>query len=682
MDGYQQSVKSVMRAAENHRLRGIVGPVSSILSVEKGYEMAIETALGAALQNVVVEGEAAAKAAIAFLRDNRGGRATFLPLDTIQPGYFRGSLTGTAQLASDLVQCDPRYDKVVQYLLGRIVVVDDINEAAGVARQLGYRNKIVTVDGQVVNAGGSFTGGSMARSAGLFTRKQEIQELKQKVKALQQKQAEAQAGTDQWKEQVDALKAELVATESESITLGNDIVRAETEAGQQKMHLSQVRGAVEILSGEMETLEKQIRDNETEARTRTEEDVRLTAEIDKLSGELNAISEGDDSFLQTRSRLADELSEKRLKKLELEKDTEAHRTAIQSLRGRNEETTGRKADLEKSIDALRRSTQTLRQQIESIRTEKETADVRIQEKEAAIRTATQSRLERDAAETQANRRARETAEERERMSQEMARLSERKAAAEMEYDQTIAKLWDEYQLSLTAAEKLCVPFESVALLRAQVADLRGKIRNLGHVNVGAVEEYQEVRQRYDTMKAQVQDVEKSKTELIRMISELSTEMRSIFTENFHTINENFGRIFQELFGGGTASLSLEDTADVLDAGIEIRVAPPGKVIKNLSALSGGEQALVAISIYFAILAVNPAPFCILDEIEAALDDANVVRYAQYLRRISDKTQFIVITHRRGTMEAADVLYGVTMQEDGVSKLLRLDLDNVDASLVS
>ncbi len=682
MDGYQQSVKSVMRAAENHRLRGIVGPVSSILSVEKGYEMAIETALGAALQNVVVEGEAAAKAAIAFLRDNRGGRATFLPLDTIQPGYFRGSLTGTAQLASDLVQCDPRYDKVVQYLLGRIVVVDDINEAAGVARQLGYRNKIVTVDGQVVNAGGSFTGGSMARSAGLFTRKQEIQELKQKVKALQQKQAEAQAGTDQWKEQVDALKAELVATESESITLGNDIVRAETEAGQQKMHLSQVRGAVEILSGEIETLEKQIRDNETEARTRTEEDARLTAEIDKLSGELNAISEGDDSFLQTRSRLADELSEKRLKKLELEKDMEAHRTAIQSLRGRNEETTGRKADLEKSIDALRRSTQTLRQQIESIRTEKETADVRIQEKEAAIRTATQSRLERDAAETQANRRARETAEERERMSQEMARLSERKAAAEMEYDQTIAKLWDEYQLSLTAAEKLCVPFESVALLRAQVADLRGKIRNLGHVNVGAVEEYQEVRQRYDTMKAQVQDVEKSKTELIRMISELSTEMRSIFTENFHTINENFGRIFQELFGGGTASLSLEDTADVLDAGIEIRVAPPGKVIKNLSALSGGEQALVAISIYFAILAVNPAPFCILDEIEAALDDANVVRYAQYLRRISDKTQFIVITHRRGTMEAADVLYGVTMQEDGVSKLLRLDLDNVDASLVS
>ena len=215
-----------------------------------------------------------------------------------------------------------------------------------------------------------------------------------------------------------------------------------------------------------------------------------------------------------------------------------------------------------------------------------------------------------------------------------------------------------------------------------MSELRGRIRALGNVNVGAIEEYKEVRARYETLYGQVQDVERSKAELTKMIAELAAQMRTIFSENFAAINENFGRIFRELFGGGSASLYLDEAQDVLDAGIEIRVAPPGKVIKNLSALSGGEQALVAISIYFAILAVNPAPFCILDEIEAALDDANVVRYAQYLRRISDKTQFIVITHRRGTMEAADVLYGVTMQEDGVSKLLKLDLENVDASLVS
>ena len=275
-----------------------------------------------------------------------------------------------------------------------------------------------------------------------------------------------------------------------------------------------------------------------------------------------------------------------------------------------------------------------------------------------------------------------TPEEKEKFKAAQKAAAERKAAAETEYDQTVAKLWDEYQLSVSQAEQLCVEFDSLPALRAQVADLRSKIRALGSVNVSAIEEYKEVKARYDELSRQVTDVEESRNELSRMIAKLSAQMREIFTDSFRAINENFSRVFTELFGGGEASLVLEDESDVLACGIGIRVAPPGKVIKNLEALSGGEQALVAISIYFAILAVNPAPFCILDEIEAALDDANVVRFAQYLRRISDKTQFIVITHRRGTMEAANVLYGVTMQEDGVSKLLKLDLEQVDATLVS
>ena len=273
-------------------------------------------------------------------------------------------------------------------------------------------------------------------------------------------------------------------------------------------------------------------------------------------------------------------------------------------------------------------------------------------------------------------------DERERMSGEMARLAERRTAAENELNTTAAKLWDEYQLAESEARKLCVPFSNVTELRRQVAEVRGKIRALGNVNVGAIEEYREVKERYDFLKAQVTDVEKSKAELTRMIRELSGEMEQLFSSSFKEINRNFSRIFRELFGGGSARLYLSDESNVLESGIEIEVSPPGKVIKNLSALSGGEQALVAISIYFAILAVNPAPFCILDEIEAALDDVNVTRYAQYLRRMTDHTQFIVITHRRGTMEAADVLYGVTMQEDGVSKILRLDLENVSADLIS
>ena len=255
-------------------------------------------------------------------------------------------------------------------------------------------------------------------------------------------------------------------------------------------------------------------------------------------------------------------------------------------------------------------------------------------------------------------------------------------AAEAELNDTNSKLWEEYQLTESEARSQCVPFESLTELRRSVTEVRGKIRALGHVNVGAIDEYKEVKERYDFMKAQVTDVEKAKAELTKMIAELCSEMQELFTASFKQINANFQQIFKELFGGGHARLYLSDEANVLESGIEIEVSPPGKVIKNLSALSGGEQALVAISIYFAILRVNPAPFCFLDEIEAALDDVNVARYAQYLRRMTDRTQFIVITHRRGTMEAADVLYGVTMQEDGVSKILRLDLDNVSADLIT
>ena len=682
MDGYQQSVKTVMRAAQSRRLRGIIGPVSGILTVEKGYETAIETALGAALQNIVVDGEAAAKAAIAFLRDEKAGRATFLPLDTVQPGVFKGELTGSAQLASELVHCDARYERVVSNLLGRIVVVDDINEASGVARRLGYRNRVVTVDGQVINAGGSFTGGSVQRSAGLFTRKQEIEQLRAKVVRLQKQQSDAQDATDRCKAQVDALSAELTAAGSEIITADGDRIRAEAELRRIEAALSQSRAAAETRAAEVQMLTAEITENRRTAAEAEAEMQRLAGQIDAMSEELARISEGDDGFLAARSRLSDEMSQKKLELLACEKDAQAHRAAIETLRARTAETAGRKADVEKSIGALRALNDANRESIAAIEAERQAGRTRIAEKEQAIRAATQQRLQRQQAETEATARARAAADEREKMSQEMARLAERKTAAEAEYDQTIAKLWEEYQLSVSEAEKLCVPFENVTALRAQVAEVRGKIRALGSVNVGAIEEYKEVRERYDTLSAQVADVEKSKAELTRMIGELAGQMRRIFSENFAVINDNFGRIFRELFGGGNASLALEEGADVLNAGIEIRVAPPGKVIKNLTALSGGEQALVAISIYFAILAVNPAPFCILDEIEAALDDVNVVRFAQYLRRISDKTQFIVITHRRGTMEAADVLYGVTMQDDGVSKLLRLDLDSVDASLVN
>ena len=682
MEGYQNSVKTVMRAASARRLRGIIGPVSSILRVEPGREVAIETALGGALQNIVVENEAAAKAGIALLRSENAGRATFLPLDTVQPGVFRGKLSGSARLASSLVQADARYSDIVTNLLGRIIVVDDINEASRVARDNGFRSKVVTLDGQVVNAGGSFTGGSVQRSAGLFTRKQELEELRVKAAKLQKECLAAQEKTDQCKQQADALNAELTAASSEQITAANDRVRAEAERKRLEATMEQAETALAARQKEIDTLNAQLADSREKAAQAEAQEAALAGEIEAKSGELNRIAEGDDAFLTRQRALAEQVSAKRLEQVSRQKDAELAQAQIEALEQRTRDAESRRAALEESLAALAARSDACRAEIEAIRKAKTDSRAEIEAKEAEIRKATEQRLSCQQAETEALARARTAADSREEMGREMARLAERKAAAESEYDATAAKLWDEYQLTVSQAEELCVEFDSLPALRAQVADLRNQIRALGNVNVSAIEEYQEVRERYDALSAQVADVEGSRNELTRMIASLSGQMKEIFTDSFRAINDNFGRIFAELFGGGEASLVLEDESDVLSCGIGIQVAPPGKVIKNLEALSGGEQALVAISIYFAILAVNPAPFCILDEIEAALDDANVSRFAQYLRRVSDKTQFIVITHRRGTMEAANVLYGVTMQEDGVSKLLKLDLEQVDATLVS
>ena len=682
MDGFQSSVKAVMKAAANRRLRGITGPVSTILSVKPGYEVAIETALGFALQNIVVENETAAKAAMAFLRDERAGRATFLPLDTVKPGSFNGRLPEGAVLASSLVTYDEKYANIVSSLLGRIVVVDDINEASRTARALDYRNRVVTVDGQVVNAGGSFTGGSVSRSAGLFSRKQEIDELKKKVEALEKQRDAAEEKTDRAKAEVDALSAELTATESEAITAGGDKIRGEVESGRIAAALSQARAAGEMLSAERAQLAAQIAASEKAGADAAAEMEVLTRDSAALEEELRAISGSDDTFLETRTRLADELSDLKLKALAAQKDIESHRAAIAQLESRTDESDARARQLAANIETLTAQNAERAAQIETIRAAIAGSRNEIEKREEAKAGAVRRRMEKEGGITQQTARVRKITDEREALGREIARLTEQKEQKDAEYEQTVAKLWEEYELTLSAAQELCVPFESGAELRRQVSEVRGKIKALGNVNVSAIEEYAEVSQRYEFLRAQVGDVETSKAELQKLIAGLSDEMRAMFSESFAAINRNFGRIFVELFGGGTARLYLEDEADVLGSGISIEVAPPGKIIRNLSALSGGEQALVAISIYFAIFGVNPAPFCVLDEIEAALDDVNVTRFAQYLRRISSETQFIVITHRRGTMEEADVLYGVTMQEDGVSKVLKLDLEHVDASLVS
>ena len=682
MDGYQQSVKAVMRAAAGRRLRGIIGPVAGILTVEKGYETAIETALGFALQNIVVEDQGCARAAIGFLKDERAGRATFLPLDTVQGSRFTGRLTGTAEVAADLVKCDPRYQHIIDNLLGRIIVVEDLSEASTVAKNLGYRNRIVTLDGQVINAGGSFTGGSTARSVGVFSRKQELDELRTRLVKLEKKRADAEKELEARKAEVDNLTAQLSGAEAEGMNASSERLRASLELDRLTAAVAQHEENTRSLAAEIEAQQAAVTQNETACAEAEAAQGKAEAELNAYNAELAELGESTGSLTAERERITNELSENQMQRLANEKDIGLHEAALEGLQSRTGEAEARARELNAAIEAAKAKIEANALKIAEIERTRGENKEKIAAAEETIRTANAARMEKEAAVARLGQENRALTDERERMSGEMARLAERRTAAENELNDTNTKLWEEYQLTAGEAKDLCVEFESLTELRRSVAEVRGKIRGLGNVNVGAIEEYKEVKERYDFLKAQVTDVEKAKSELTRMIAELCSEMEELFTTSFKQINTHFQQIFKELFGGGHARLYLSDESNVLESGIEIEVSPPGKVIKNLSALSGGEQALVAISIYFAILNVNPAPFCFLDEIEAALDDVNVARYAQYLRRMTDHTQFIVITHRRGTMEAADVLYGVTMQEDGVSKILRLDLDKVSADLIT
>ena len=682
MDGYQQSVKAVMRAAAGRRLRGIIGPVAGILTVEKGYETAIETALGFALQNIVVEDQGCARAAIGFLKDERAGRATFLPLDTVQGSRFTGRLTGTAEVAADLVKCDPRYQHIIDNLLGRIIVVEDLSEASTVAKNLGYRNRIVTLDGQVINAGGSFTGGSTARSVGVFSRKQELDELRTRLVKLEKKRADAEKELEARKAEVDNLTAQLSGAEAEGMNASSERLRASLELDRLTAAVAQHEENTRSLAAEIEAQQAAVTQNETACAEAEATQGKAEAELNTYNAELAELGESTGSLTAERERITNELSENQMQRLANEKDIGLHEAALEGLQSRTGEAEARARELNAAIEAAKAKIEANALKIAEIERTRGENKEKIAAAEETIRTANAARMEKEATVARLGQENRALTDERERLSGEMARMAERRTAAENELNDTNTKLWEEYQLTAGEAKELCVEFESLTELRRSVAEVRGKIRGLGNVNVGAIEEYKEVKERYDFLKAQVTDVEKAKSELTRMIAELCSEMEELFTTSFKQINTHFQQIFKELFGGGHARLYLSDESNVLESGIEIEVSPPGKVIKNLSALSGGEQALVAISIYFAILNVNPAPFCFLDEIEAALDDVNVARYAQYLRRMTDHTQFIVITHRRGTMEAADVLYGVTMQEDGVSKILRLDLDKVSADLIT
>ena len=675
MEGYFGAVKAVMKESGRGALRGIYGPVSQLITVKDKYSAAIETALGAAVQNIVVDNETDAKRAMGFLKEHRAGRATFLPITAIKGRVLSeqglDDQYGFVSIASDLVSYDNKYTEIIRWLLGRTAVAEDIDSAIAIAKKYSYRFRIVTLDGQVINAGGSMTGGSRVQNAGILSRGNEIERLKGSLASMQKELDGMLSDYKLLSEDASAAKAELEGAEGDLLRAKEENIRREGELKLASDKLASVSSGVKELLEEKETLEKRIESVSSGAEAARSQIDELKETLENKEKELESIT-GDSKTLQkNREEVASKAAEIRLRIVSLQKDVEANTDEITRLKNRKtghldrlSELDGEIREIEEKNDELRALTERLSADEKALKANHGDAQNQINEL-----ISQRDELEKQANDLRLHERAK--SEERERLSGDIARLEERKIAMRNEYDNLTSKLYDEYQLTRREAAALEIEIDDYSLAAKRLAELKSQIRALGSVNVSAIEEYKEVSERYEFLSGQISDVETSRAELNKMIDDLTGKMAEQFREQFNRINSCFGQTFIELFGGGKAELRLEDERDVLGSDIEIKVQPPGKNVQNINLLSGGEKGLSAIALLFAILKVTPAPFCIFDEVEAALDDVNVSRYAQYVRRMTKNTQFILITHRRGTMEEADVLYGVTMQEKGVSKLLEL-----------
>ena len=675
LEGFSQSVKQVMKEAGRGMLSGVCGPVTQLLKTPREYAVALETALGASMQHIVVETEQDAKNAIRLLKQRDWGRATFLPLTTIRGNVYDPreiqQLPGFVGMANTLCSCEEKYGSIRDSLLGRVAVAEDLDSAAAIAKRTGYRLRVVSLDGQVVNAGGSLTGGSKGRSSGLLSRASEIQRIREKAADLQRQAEAAQQEYRQRQGELSSCEAELDAARGELSSAQEERIRITSERARVSRELEQL---AETAAG----LEKEQSDSEGRLQELGEREKAVRAAISQLEGQVRQAeteSQRLSGIREEQMSHCDEISqtiqEIRLGEFSAQKDWDALAAAVAGLEERKRDSAGAVLRLRQEMDALREKNAQLEQQRQAALVRAQEQRGQAEAKRQSLQSIAQQRsgLEREA--QSLREREREVTAQRENVGRELARLQERSENLQKEYDAILSRMWEEYELTRREAEEVGERIEDLPTAQRRLTELKNKIKALGAVNVGAVVEYQEVSERYAFLKGQVDDVEKSKAELLELIQDLTKHMRQQFTERFAQINQNFGQIFRELFGGGAAELSFTDDSDVLTSGIEIKVHPPGKIVTHIESLSGGEKALVAISIYFAIMRVNPPPFCVLDEIEAALDDVNVARFAQYLRRMSRQSQFITITHRRGTMEGSDMLYGVTMQDQGISKLLAL-----------
>lgn len=683
-DGFARSVRSVMQQAGRGRLSGVHGPVSALLSTENRFVTAIDTALGASASSIVVGSAEDGRACIEYLRRTDGGRATFLPLDTIRPATLRESgldrERGCCGTADTLVQFDETYGAVVRSLLARTVVCENMDAALALARSRGHRFRIVTLDGQIIQPGGAMTGGSASRGTGALARagrlraaeeqterceaarKTAEQRFRAAEKQLHDHETACETQNAALRRQAEAQAALAAACTQHRALLGSAQARQEELMQQQRSMEAEKQRSAEVLASfdaREEQAGTQLRDAETRVQTCRDALARLRTEAAEqeaqLAGQRTALT-------RTEAELSGEkraLEQMRTLRCETDAGLSGAADSIKRYECECERIQDELAEEKAAHERSETLTRTLREQLEQTGKRRE----QVEERRTAVR-----------------RDAQDAGEQILGMEREASRLENRAGQLKAEEAQLLGRMWESYELTPTPAAALAQPLDDPAAARERAHELRGKIRELGSVNPDAVEEYRRVRERYAFMGEQKDDLERAQRELYRVIDRLTVNMKEIFASEFARLNVLFGQTFREIFGGGHAELALADTSDILSCGIDIRVSPPGKAVKTITLLSGGEKAFVAITLYFAILKLRPAPFCVLDEIEAALDDVNVQRYAKYIRKLTDFTQFIVITHRRGTMEEADMLYGVTMQEQGVSKLLMLNLAEAEKRL--
>ncbi len=686
MEGYTHSVKELMRASQQGRIGGIHGTVADVVEMDERYVTAIETALGAAMQNIIVDNEETAKRCIRFLKETNAGRATMLPISAMKGRSLNeprlSSEQGFEGIASDLVGCDDEYQNIIRYLLGITAIVDDIDTAAFLSKKYGARFRIVTLDGQVVNAGGSFTGGSRGNGAGIISRKQERNSLYTEVIELRKKLNEKLEAFRQYQAEAAKFAVEIEGMEDELKALDSQEISTRAELSKFTMLIEQLSQQTETSRQALERFDQQIRqygEQIAAGRAEIEKCDKLIAEIEEQQKQSGSERDSAASHIK---ELSDILSSLNLDKVAAEKDIDAFQVEIRT-REENRRALFQSSDSYKeTVAALEADDDRIRVDIERIKKEIEQHSGELTDKEADISRAMSEIEQLELSIGQMHRDITEANNNKEHFARETARLEERRTGEVREQERIVAMLNDSYDLTVSMAIEQAKPLENLLAAENELEELRKRISSLGSVNMESIEEYRTVAERFEFQTAQLADIEKSKRELEKLISDLTEDIKARFLNSFEEINKSFKEIFVSIFGDGAhGELKLTDPDDVLNSGIEILAAPPGKVIKNLISLSGGEQTMVAITIYFAILKHRPTPFCMLDEVDAALDDVNVDKYITYLNQFSSQTQLMVITHRRGTIEGCKVLYGVFMQEKGVSRLLRRDLaDELDVEL--